>query len=229
MRPFTTLDTFITPEGRKLTLHQREESFFIYLDGEELISSLAPGSEEALAELGCRDLPKGLAPRVLVGGLGFGYTLRAALAVLPRRAQVEVAEVFPAVVAWNRERLPRLFRDTLRDLRVKVREEDVRAVVAASEGRYDAILLDVDNGPEAWSLKANGTLYSAEGLGQLHAALAPGGRLAIWSAFPFPPFVQRLRKAGFIEATAQLARARGDKGARHTVFLGKKSGRPERT
>lgn len=222
MRPFTLLESFTTPEGQKLTLHQRAETFFILLDGEELISTRAPGSERALAELGCRDLPHREAPRVLVGGLGFGYTLRAALAVLPRRARVEVAEIFTAVVTWNRERLPRLFSNTLRDPRVRILPQDVRAVVAAHEGRYDAILLDVDDGPDAGLLKLAGSLYHEDNLLRLAKALAPGGRLAIWSASPFPPFVRRLKRSGFVEARAVEARGRGDRGDRHTIFLGER-------
>ena len=237
MRPFTLLDTFTAPDGRKLTLHQRDERFFILLDGEELISTRAPGSERALAELGCQQLPNRIAPRILIGGLGFGYTLRAALAVLPLRAKVEVAEIFPSVVAWNRERLPRSFGETLRDPRVKIRQEDVRSVVATiaaksakvsatsndGAGRYDAILLDVDDGPDRDLLKLAGSLYHEEGLRQLVAALVPGGRLAIWSASPWPTFIKWLKRAGFEHARSIEARGRADRGDHHTVFLGERS------
>lgn len=223
MRPFVVLDSAVTPEGRRLTLHQRDESFFIFLDGEELISTRAPGSERVLAELGCAGFPHREAPRVLIGGLGFGYTLRAALGVLPRRARVEVAEISPAVVRWNRERLPRLFSDTLRDPRVKILEQDVRAVVAAGSERYDAILLDVDDGPDAGLVKLEDSLYHQDNLLLLVQALVPGGRLAIWSASPFPPFVKRMKKAGLVGARAVEARGRADRGDRHTVFLAHKT------
>jgi spermidine synthase len=223
MLPLVLLDTFLTPEGRKLTLHQRGERYFILLDGEELISTRAPGSERALAELGCAGLPNREAPRVLVGGLGFGYTLRAALAVLPRRAKVEVVEISPAVVRWNRERLPRLFGDTLRDPRVRIVEGDVREVVANAGERYDALLLDVDDGPDAAQLKSASSLYHEDNLQRLANALVPGGRLALWSASPFPPFLKRLKRTGFEHARAVEARGRGERGDRHTVFLGEKA------
>ncbi|MFN7962512.1 MAG: spermidine synthase [Thermoanaerobaculia bacterium] len=225
MQPFTLLDSILTPEGRRLSLHRRGEDFFLQLDGEELMSSREPGSECELARLGCRALPRPEAPRVLIGGLGFGYTLRATLALLPPRARVVVAEIFPSVVAWNRERLPAFFSDTLRDPRVEIRVADLHSVLGEAEA-YDALLLDVDNGPSAWCLEANGRLYQGAGLERLAAALVPCGTLAVWSAYPDPVFVKRLGKAGFAAAKAHSLRSRGERGRRHTVFVAEKPRAP---
>lgn len=223
MRPFQTLDTFTTPEGKKLTLHRRDKDFFIHLDGDELMSTRVHGSEWALAEIGCRDLPRAKSPVVLVGGLGLGFTLRAALAMLPRSARIVVAEIFPCIVEWNQRYLADFGR-SLDDPRVHVIEQDVSKVLADSRsGQYDAVLLDVDNSPDAWCLETNARLYSQPGLERVRAALMPGGVLAVWSAHPDRVFVKTLRKAGF-DATAETVRSRGPKGVRHTIFLARSHG-----
>lgn len=222
MRPFETLDHTRTPDGRTLTLHHRDGDFFIHLDGDELMSSRATGSESALADLACRDLEAHESPRVLIGGLGFGYTLRAALSTLPPQAEVTVAEVFPAVVEWNRKRLGPLYRRTLEDPRVHLRETNVWHLLA---GRplYDAVLLDVDNGPSAWCLNANRRLYDRRGIDRLHRSLARRGVLAIWSAYSDTAFTKRLEKRGF-QVQLESVRGRGRKGARHWIFLARKVG-----
>jgi spermidine synthase len=203
-----------------LTLHRRDRDYFIHLDGEELMSSRRYGSEAALAELALRDLPGGNAPRVLIAGLGLGFTLRAALEVLPRKARIVVAEIFPAVVAWNRDELAELGRP-LNDRRVRVREDDVAAVLADPRGgAWDAVLLDVDNGPSAWCLDSNEGLYDRRGLERIRGSLNQGGVLGVWSAYPDAAFLQRLRKTGF-DARVETARARGRKGAKSFLFFGR--------
>ncbi len=218
MRPFETLANVTTPDGRRLTLHRHDRDFFIQLDGNELMSSRAHGSEVALAKLACRELPDAKRHRILIGGLGLGYTLRAALDVLPKRAEVVLAEIFPCVVAWNRLHLADLGRP-LEDPRVRVHEQDVRALLGDSCGHpYHAILLDVDNGPSAWCLEANHRLYDRDGLARIKRSLTPGGVLAVWSTHRDPAFVKRLRQCGFTVRT-ETVRARGRKGSRHTIFL----------
>ena len=220
MRPFETLDRVTTPEGRELSLHHHDGHYFIHLDGEELMSTWVHGSESALAEMGCEHVRGTPRPRVLIGGLGLGFTLRSALAILPRGAEVVVAELFPEVVEWNRAYLTNLGRP-LEDLRVRINKGDVVELLQMSPSRhYQAVLLDVDNGPSEWCLKSNGTLYGRLGLEQIRETLAPGGTLAVWSCYPDAAFVKNLRKAGF-EARSQTVRGRGHKGPKHTIFLGR--------
>jgi len=217
MRPFETLQSTTTPEGHRLTLHHRDGDYFIHLDGEELMSTRRTGSESALAELTCQELPNRKRPRLLIGGLGFGYTLRAALEVLPAQAEVVVAEIYPAVVEWNREHLEPLHRQTLEDHRVVIRSANVWDLLGEPRV-FDAILLDVDNGPSAWCLSSNSRLYGREGLQRIRASLAPGGVLAVWSAYVDAAFVKRLGKSGF-SAKAVRVRDHGRKGAQHTIFV----------
>lgn len=220
MLPFETLASVATPDGATLALHRRGDDHFIYLDGEELMSSRAYGSEEALAELACADLPS-QSPRVLIGGLGLGYTLRASLAILPKSSEVVVAEFFPAVVEWNRKFLTG-GASTLDDRRVTVREGDVAELIATTEkASFDAIMLDVDNGPSAWCRPSNATLYDSNGLARIQRALSQSGVLAVWSAYEDQQFLRQLKRSGF-EAKRHIRRSRGDKGARQTVFVGRK-------
>lgn len=223
MRPLETLASVKTPEGRLLVLHRRNDDYYIHLDGEELMSTRRHGSEVALAELALGDLPGVDAPRVLIGGLGLGYTLRAALATLPRDARVAVAEIFPAVVAWNRELLSGLGRP-LDDRRVTVLEADVTAVLEESgRAAWDAVLLDVDNGPSAWCLSSNRRLYDRAGLESLREALRPGGVLGIWSAFRDDGFTKLLGQAGF-DARVEIVRAHQGKGAKGFLFFARRDG-----
>jgi spermidine synthase len=223
-QPSTVLDRVVLPDGRELVLSRRGDRYSIRIGGADLMLSHAPGSERALARLALEALGARPAPRILVGGLGMGYTLRAVLDRLGERARatVIVAEAFPAVVAWGRGVLAPLAGDPLDDRRVRVEVDDVVEVVARAREPFDAILLDVDNGPEALTLDGNRRLYTARGLARLHAALAPGGVLAVWSAGDDPRFVKRLAQAGF-EAGRHRAYARpGGRGGRHTVFLGRR-------
>jgi spermidine synthase len=215
VKAFETLDRFTTPDGRALSFHRRDGDYFVYLDGEELMSSRSPGSEKALAELACEGL--GERPRVLIGGLGLGFTLRAALDVLPPRAEVVVAELFGKVIEWNRRWLTDLQGGALSDRRTRIARADVWDLVNEG-GPWDAILLDVDNGPEAWCFEANSRLYDRAGLHRIRGALAPGGVAAFWAAQADPRFLKELRKSGFA-ARRHTVRAHRGRGARHSVFV----------
>jgi len=220
MRPFETLETAEIPGGQ-LTLHRHDGELYIYLNGEELMSTRVRSSESALGTMGCAELPETPRPRVLIGGLGLGFTLRATLKALPQKADVVVAELFPAVVDWNRRYLGERAK-AMSDSRVEIDTRDVRKVIAtAKPNSFHGILLDVDNGPSAWCLESNGALYERNGLMQIYQALAPGGILVIWSAYSDPAFVKKLGKSGF-EASKKNVRGHEGKGPRHTLFLGRR-------
>lgn len=224
--PFTTIDSVRTADGHKLTLYRHQSDFYIYLDGNELMSSRAHGSESALAELACSNLTSGR-PRVLIGGLGLGFTLQAALEVLPTTAEVVVAELFPAIVDWHRDHLASLGRP-LDDPRASLYEGDVWAAITEAKRRYDTILLDVDNGPSAFCVDSNRRLYSRHGIEVIREALTPDGTLAVWSTDRDPGFITRLRKAG-LETRTEMARGHKGKGARHTIFLASAPRSPARS
>jgi len=220
--------TEIPNGGGELTLSQRGEEFSIRLSGVrgELMNSRVHGSEEALAELGCAALTAANNARVLVGGLGMGFTLAAALRTLPASATVVVAELLPAVVEWNRGALGGCAGHPLQDRRTQVQVGDVADCFGAAPGgsnpaAFDAILLDVDNGPEGLTQSDNHRLYSLGGIRTIQHALRANGMLAIWSAFPDNGFAARLKKAGFKVEVRQV-RARPGKGSRHTIFLAQK-------
>ncbi|BCB20514.1 hypothetical protein [Bosea sp. ANAM02] len=223
MIPWSTLDTAALPDGSgDLRLKQRGGEFSIMLGSNELMNSRLSGSEEALATLVCDRLGQRRQPSILIGGLGMGFTLRAALARLPDDARVEVAELIPAVVAWARGPMAAVFAGCLNDARVQVNVADVAAAIAVGRARYDAILLDVDNGPEGLTVAGNDRLYGAAGLQAAKTALRPGGILAVWSSGPDHGFTRRLRQAGFAteEVTARARRPGG--GARHVIWLARR-------
>jgi len=259
MIPWQTLGKQKTPGGGDLVLLQRAQEFRITIDGRELMSSRQHGSEEDLAKLACAGLFEHKAPRVLVGGLGLGYTLRTALDLLPRSAEVTVAELVPAVIEWNRGPLAPLAASPLSDPRVTVYVGDVLTCMRKNEQYFDAILLDVDNGPSALVRKSNWALYGTAGVQHAFKSLIPGGRYAVWSAYPDDNFGRRLALAGFAVQT-HMTRARGGSvqpgqdqvaehrspvssakpgpkrltvkkgGARHTIFVGTvEIERPERS
>lgn len=221
MRPWILLDSAQVPgNGGELRLYQRGDEFSINIVGRgELMNSRVHGSEDALAEQTCARLVEGIKPKLLIGGLGMGFTLAAALRHVGEQAQVMVAELVPAVVAWNRGPLGECAGHPLLDPRVSVREGDVARVLMAGRRAYDAILLDVDNGPEGLTRKDNDWLYSMDGLNAAYAALRPQGVLAVWSAGPDRDFLQRLRKVGF-EVDEVRVRAHGSTGARHIIWFG---------
>ncbi len=218
MRPFETLDSFTTPDGQRLTLHRRGGDYFIDLDGHELMSTRVHGSETALGKLACAHLRGARQPRVLIGGLGLGFTLRAALDVLPAGAAVVQAEVFPIVVEWHARHL-RDLAAPLDDPRVRVTIDDVGELIQRHCGApFNAIMLDTDNGPDATCISSNASLYDDSGIELVKLALAPRGVLAVWSAHSDPAFSKRLGRAGF-KVRTETVRGHGRKGPRHTIFL----------
>jgi spermidine synthase len=218
LKPWELLGEARTPDGTRLTLTRHDREYVIMADGRSLMSSRMHGSEQALAALALRTIHAS-EPAVLVGGLGMGFTVRAALDLLIGGATVLVAELVPAVVEWNRGPLAQLAGEPLRDKRVTVAIEDVAEVLRASRDRFDAVLLDVDNGPDAFTAATNAGLYGDEGLATAREALKAGGVLAVWSAWEHRRFEQRLRYAGFA-VRVERVRARLEKGGpRHTIFL----------
>jgi len=216
--PWIHLDTASIPGGGALKLKRRGGEFSIMLGDNELMNSRLSGSEEALASLSAARLAGRKTPRVLIGGLGMGFTLRAALDALDASARVEVAELVPAVIAWARGPMAEVFGGSLEDPRVTIREGDVLAMIHAGAGCYDAILLDVDNGPDGLTRAANDRLYDAAGLAAAKQALKPGGVLAVWSSGPDADFTRRLRKAGFT-VEENPVRAGRKRGARHMIWI----------
>jgi spermidine synthase len=222
MKPWELLGETRTPDGTDLRLTRQDHEYVILAGGKPLMSSRMHGSEEALATLACARLRDVEQPHVLVGGLGMGFTLRATLDAVPDDATVVVAELVPAVVEWNGGPLAALAAEPLRDRRVRVEIGDVGQTLRASPGAFDAILLDVDNGPAAFTDARNGALYDNAGTAAAYAALVPGGTLAVWSAWDDRKFEQRLRFHGF-SVRVEHVRARLRKGGpRHTVFVAHK-------
>ena len=219
MKPMEKIAVAEVPGGPPLRLCRRGEDFMILLERNELMNSRMSGSEEALAVMSCERLRGRGAPHLLIGGYGMGFTLRAALKALGADARVTVAELVPEILEWARGPMAALTDGCLDDARVTVVERDVAEVIAAGQRRYDAILLDVDNGPDGLVRDANDRIYSNAGLAAARAALRPGGVLAIWSAAPDPVFARRLRGAGFaVEEVAVRARSNG-KGPRHVIWF----------
>jgi spermidine synthase len=217
--PWTLLDKAEVPGGGELRLMRRGAEFSIMLGQNELMNSRLGGSEAALATIACARMGGGEAPRILIGGLGMGFTLRAALAAVGTEARIVVAELVPAVVAWARGPMGQVFGECLADPRVSIREADVGRLIRSASSSYDAILLDVDNGPEGLSRMANDALYDGPGLRAARTALNPGGVLAVWSSGPDAKFTERLRNAGFAvdEVRARANASRG--GARHLIWI----------
>lgn len=219
MTPREHLGTAQVPGGEELRLFRRGGDFMIVLDRNELMNSRMSGSEEALATLTCDRLGHMAAPHLLIGGYGMGFTLRAALGVLGQNARITVAEIVPDIVVWARGPMATLTAGCLDDPRVTVAFDDVARLIRQGRGAYDAILLDVDNGPDGLSRPGNDGLYSAGGLDAARQALRPQGVLAIWSAGPDPAFTRRLANAGFaVEEVVVRARANG-KGPRHVIWF----------
>jgi spermidine synthase len=219
MKPWELLGETRTPDGTLMTLTRRDGEYLILADGRSLMSSRMHGSEEALATFACRHARTLERPCVLVGGLGMGFTLRAALDLLPPDAEVVVAELVPAVVEWNRGPLGALAGHPLKDTRVVVDVGDVKATLRASPGRFDAVLLDVDNGPAPVTASHNAGLYDDRGLAAVRAALKSGGVLAVWSAWEDRRFEQRLRYGQFTVAVERVRGRLKKGGPRHTIFL----------
>lgn len=223
MLPWIQLDRATIPgDGNELRLKQRGQEFSIMLGATELMNSRLSGSEEALATLSYERIAGRKNASMLIGGLGMGFTLRAALGVLPEDARVVVAELVPAVVDWARGPMAELHKGTLDDPRVKIHVGDVGALIRSKTAAYDAILLDVDNGPDGLTRPSNDSLYSHTGLRAAKAALRANGVLSVWSSAPDAAFTRRLREVGF--ATDEVnVRANGKRGgARHVLWMATK-------
>ncbi len=223
MIPWEHLATTAIPGAQgDMKLMRRGEEYSIMLGRIELMNSRLSGSEEALANLSVEKVAGRPAPTILVGGLGMGFTLRALLAVAPADARILVAELVPAVVDWARGPMAHLHAGSLDDPRVEILVGDVRSVIAAAKSRFDAILLDVDNGPEGLTSDANDALYTAKGLGEARKALTPGGVLAVWSQGPDARFAARLGRGGFTVEEVRVKAHRGKRGARHVIWFASK-------
>lgn len=223
VNPRRLIDEIQTPDGSSLKLTARGDWFEVSLNGISLMSSREHSSEELMAALALQDRPDGGEPRVLVGGLGMGFTLRALLNRLGPRGQAVVVELFPAVIAWNRGPLGHLADHPLQDPRTEVRTGDFLDFLNSNSNThsFDAILVDIDNGPESFTTATNASLYTSAGLHSLHRTLKPGGTLVVWSAFQSPSFLKQLRRAGF-DASTVAARSREHGGSHHTLFVAKR-------
>ena len=218
MKPQVTLERTMTPDGTELILYERDGVFSIRVNGQELMTSRAHGSEEAMADLVLRRL-KTRHPRVLVGGLGMGYTLRAVLDRVSFSSKVVVAELLPEIVRWNRDHLAHLAGSPLTDDRLTLIVDDVGKVLTSEPNGFDAILLDVDNGPAALTDHRNARLYLAEGLATIRRSLRQGGILGVWSASPDREYERALRRAGFRFRVEMVPARRGARGPKHTIFI----------
>ena len=222
--PRVLLDTAAIPGSKEtLRLIQRGTEFSIMLGANELMNSRLSGSEEALATLACAAILPRPCQRILIGGLGMGFTLRAALALLDNNAELVVAELFPAVVEWAKGPMAELNRDSLSDPRTKIVIDDVAKLIKDGEASFDAILLDVDNGPDGLTKNANGYLYGDAGLARAWSALRKRGVLAVWSAESDKNFANRFRNSGFNVEEHQVKAHKGTSGARHVIWVGIKS------
>lgn len=220
MKPWEIVDCAAAPDGAELVLARRDGEWVVRVAGRTLMSSRVHGSEEALAAIALRGLEHRRA--VLVGGLGMGFTLRATLDRLPADARVVVVELVAGLVAWNRGPLSALAGRPLDDPRIRLQQGDVAVRIAEAKGAYDAILLDVDNGPAALAHAANRTLYQERGVRACAEALRAGGVLAVWSAGPDPRYRERLERAGLAASEEIVAARTGSGGVRHAVILGRK-------
>lgn len=227
MKPWEVIGRTRTPDGTALTLTRHTSEYIISANTQVLMSSRMHGSEDALGVHGCATARTQPHPVVLIGGLGMGFTLRAALDVLPASAQVLINELVPAVVEWNRGPLGALAGHPLDDARTRIVEVDVATTLHTSRSCFDAVILDVDNGPAALTTASNARLYDDRGLAQVRAALRPGGQLALWSANDDRRFEQRLRANGFSVRRERVS-GRQAKGPRHTILLARPADTPAR-
>ena len=218
MKPYRRLGEARTPNGTVLTLYRHDGAFLIRADGVELMSTRRHLSEDRLAEVACAPIQDRASARVLIGGLGLGFTLRATLRALRDDAEVVVAELVPEVVAWNADPAWDISADAMRDPRVVIAQDDVSNVLRANAGGFDAIMLDTDNGPEGMLMSENASLYSRYGIGVTISALRPGGVIVYWSVGDDPRFARALRGAG-LSVTIERVRAHDTTGPMHTLYI----------
>lgn len=222
MTPRELVGVAEVPGGPPLRLFRRGADFMIVLDRNELMSTRMSGSEIALGTMTCDRLADVAAPRLLIGGYGMGFTLRAVLGRLDAAARITVAELVPGIIDWARGPMAALTQGCLDDPRVTLLIGDVAAALRSGAGQYDAILLDVDNGPDGLTRPANDALYTPRGLDEARAALRPGGVLAIWSAAPDPAFARRLARAGFAVDEVRVRARDNGKGATHVIWFARR-------
>lgn len=225
MKRIERLGEAAAPDGAVLKLYRHDGAYAISVDGQELMSTRRHHSEDVLAEVVCLPLREAAGARVLIGGLGLGFTLRAALRSLAPDARVVVAEIVEEVIRWNRNPEYALAADALADPRVDLRHDDVANVLAAEPGGFDGIMLDVDNGAAALTTKGNAGLYRAQGIRRAAAALRSGGRLAYWSAVDDPAFEKALRRER-LEVEVTRARVHPSLKSWHTIFVARRAGDP---
>lgn len=224
MKPYQKLAETLTPEGESLELFQHDDSFFISSNGQRLMTSLAHGSEEELARMACQPFRQAKQPIVLIGGLGMGFTLAAAVETLTQKgATFVVAELTQAILDWNQTYMKNMHPELLDDPRVVVKIKPVQQIMAEAEAEYSAIMLDVDNGPSAFHGEENDNLYTIDGIHLAKKALKEGGILAVWSAYSDPKYTKLLRKAGLDVSVIEVPAAhKGRKNRLHTIWLAKK-------
>ncbi len=223
MIPFRNLAETRTPDGSRFSLHEHDGEYFLKLNGRQLMGSNSTVSELLLADLACKFSSSVERPTILIGGLGLGFSLRRVLEISGPKALAQVSELLPDVIAWNREFLQELNGKLLDDPRVKVLPRDVFDCIKNGPGRYDAILLDVDNGPTSFVQEKNSRIYSGKGLAMIRRALRPSGRVAFWSAEPEPLFLNSLSRAGFRAEEFEAKSHERAKRAAHRIYVGKVS------
>jgi len=220
MIPWKKLDSTSTPDGKnEVVLLQRDQEFSIRVDGQELMNSRMNGSEKVLAKLACKPISNRQGARVVIGGLGMGFTLASALVHLQSHATVIQVELLPAMVQWHDQFLGHLCDHAVKDGRVEVVTQDIVHYLNNEKQTFDAIILDVDNGPEGLTQAGNNNLYDGAGLGMLKRRLTPGGILAVWSAKDSAPFTQRLKSVGFDVRVHTVSARPNNKGGRHTIWI----------
>ena len=218
MKPLERLGEARTPNGTVIALYRHDGAYLIRADGVELMSTRRHLSEDRLAEVACAPLRERPSVRVLIGGLGLGFTLRAALEQLREDAEILVAELLAEVIEWNADQRYGLSVDALAEPRVRVVQDDVFAVLRANPGAFDAIMLDTDNGPDGMLMSENAPLYARQGIGMTVAALRTGGAVVYWSVGDDPKFVRALRGAG-LSVTTERIRAHSTTGPMHTLYV----------
>lgn len=221
MKPTVKLGHTLTPDGGEVTLHEHDNNFFIKVNKEELMCSRRPASELRLGSLGCAHLADTKSSKVLIGGLGMGYTVRAALDSVPEDGTIVVVELLPEVVRWNREIIGHLSDFALEDKRVQVLTQDVFEVLKNAKSEFDAVLLDVDNGPHVITDSLNDQLYTKSGLATIRRSLKKNGRLGLWSAEPDPHFEKRLQEMGFSVNRFDIPAYHSPKAHTHFIWIAK--------